>query len=175
MFLLIIKIFLLCFKYMSSLASFVSLLLPSFYIFALLLYFALVHTYVRTQSQNCICTHIHLDSCVYSFDKWPLDTIWTRRTRTFLFVAQFWGIDISSVLVTSNCMVVNAYQGFAAKESNEKKRRKECGMHCLSSNIIALIFLSNLLTYSILSIFWYSLLHNATYKLFLKYDLSQIF
>lgn len=67
-----------------------------------------MHTAVRVQPQDCICTYIHIDACVYSFDKWPLDTVQARRTRTFLFVAQFSGIDIlSGVPVTSNCVVVS--------------------------------------------------------------------
>lgn len=107
--------------------------------------------YVRAQLQIA-SAHVHIDACVYSFDKWPLDTVWTRRRRTFLFVAQFSVIDIlSGVPVSSNCVVVSAplCHGLVAKE-------KTWAVHCLPPNMIPLlilIFFKNLLTYSVVSIF----------------------
>lgn len=62
-----------------------------------------VCVYVRTRRELHLHTLVHIDTCVYFFDKWPLDTVRARRTRSSLFVAQFSAIDISNgVPVSSN-------------------------------------------------------------------------
>lgn len=87
--------------------------------------------HIRAQSRDCICTHVHIDACVYSFDKWPLDIVRARRTRTFLFVAQFSGIDIlSDVPVTSNCVVISLFVRNFRQESPMRRNGGRQQMHC---------------------------------------------
>jgi len=43
------------------------------------------HAYVRVQLRDCICTHVHIDACVYSFDKVATQHH-TRETNTYLSI-----------------------------------------------------------------------------------------
>jgi len=75
--------------------------------------------------------HIHIDVCICSFDKWPLDIVRTKRTHSFLFVAQFRAIDIlSGVPVSSNSVVITVSQ--RVSERRDKKSRIEMKKVCNS-------------------------------------------
>lgn len=75
-----------------------------------------MYTYATTMG---LPVYVYTDMCVYSLNKWPLDS--TNETNIFLFVAQFSGINISSgVLVTSNSVIVSA----SLSESFMKRMRR---------------------------------------------------